>query len=324
MCGANEILAHDHHDGPSSFEDDAEVNRVREAMSLLVSTGSATAAETEEEAILLLVRQKNLENQQLQFEGVGVLEAVHDDHHPGSGPGVRVRDAGSSDSDLGGDDDLNIGGHLPGLPGHLIAWSKALTEATKAFEFLADHSGKELGQDRSISLVLMRAEPVVQTSSSSSSRTCSCVRCSYPGDDDMPDLLFVSWLNNTSTHGLLGRKARQVALDDSCKVLYSVADTRMAKTGFSKGFGYPELVCDAAHCDILVPYVGAAMRKVTKTSSDRDQVPEQVLRFRSFCEVMLSSFANASASAPSASSRSQSSSSQVGVWSEELLPCQSR
>lgn len=287
---------------------------LREAVSSLVSSGSATSAEAEEEALLLLVRQRNLEKQHSNqtFEGVGVgveaLPPLGDD---------RIRGEVRSDSDEDMDQTLSSTPASTGevLPAHLLTWSRAITETMVAFQFLGKHKNKELGTDRSISLVLMRPEPVQMPAS----EICKCVRCSWPQDDDTPDLLFVSWLNNTQAHGLLGMKARQVDLDSSNKVLFSVPDTTMIKTGYSKGCGHPELICDTSHCDVLVPYVGAAMRKVTKSSTDRDQVPQEVLRLRSFCEAMVASFANpiAASSSTSASSCSRGFSQVLGVggWS---------
>ena len=73
---------------------------------------------------------------------------------------------------------------------------------------------------------------------------------------------------------MFGRRARHVNLDENAKVLYCTADTHYARTGIAGVLSHPEIMCDEAHADILIPYVGPAMKKVKKTSADRDQVPE--------------------------------------------------
>ena len=88
-------------------------------------------------------------------------------------------------------------------------------------------------------------------------------------------------------HGLRERQGRQVALDDNCQVLYSTADTAKFRTGVSSGVGYPELCLDDDHADILVGFVGASMRKLRKTSTDRDMVSADLVRVKSFCDAML-------------------------------------
>eukprot|EP00439_Symbiodinium_sp_Y106_P026051 s6106_g3.t1 len=90
-------------------------------------------------------------------------------------------------------------------------------------------------------------------------------------------------------HGLVGRQGREVKLDDDGKVLFSVADCTMYRTGISNGIGYPELCLDDRHAHVLLPSVRAAMRKVKRTDPDRDAVSPHFLRLRDFCEHMLTS-----------------------------------
>ncbi|CAE7270658.1 unnamed protein product [Symbiodinium sp. CCMP2592] len=90
-------------------------------------------------------------------------------------------------------------------------------------------------------------------------------------------------------HGLIGRQGREVRLDDNGKVLFSVADCTMYRTGISNGIGYPELCLDDRHAHVLLPSVRAAMRKVKRTDPDRDAVSPHFLRLRDFCEYMLTS-----------------------------------
>lgn len=115
---------------------------------------------------------------------------------------------------------------------------------------------------------------------------CGCVRCKWGDTVDLPELMFVHWLNNSPAHGLMGRKARQVNLDENNKVLYSTADSSMSRTGVSSGMGQPEVICDASHCDVLIPYTGAVMKKIKKTSADRDLMPQECLQYMSFCNIM--------------------------------------
>lgn len=90
-------------------------------------------------------------------------------------------------------------------------------------------------------------------------------------------------------HGLVGRQGREVRLDDDGKVLFSVADCTMYRTGISNGIGYPELCLDDRHAHVMLPFVRAAMRKVKRTNPDRDAVSPHFLRLRDFCEHMLTS-----------------------------------
>ncbi|CAE7613207.1 Anks3, partial [Symbiodinium sp. KB8] len=90
-------------------------------------------------------------------------------------------------------------------------------------------------------------------------------------------------------HGLVGRQGREVKLDDDGKVLFSVADCTMYRTGISNGIGYPELCLDDRHAHVLLPFVRAAMRKVKRINPDRDAVSPHFLRLRDFCEYMLTS-----------------------------------
>ena len=165
----------------------------------------------------------------------------------------------------------------------LQVWSTACKDTLEAFTWLHLNSDKPLGEHRSISLVLMRPMAVPLGGQSK----CSCVRCRWGGDSDTPDLLWITWVGYSQTHGLLGRTGRQVCLDEDNKILYSFPDNRMRATGESMGYGFPQLVCDDSHADILVPYVGSAMTKVSKRSKDRQQVCAQALKLHTFCENMV-------------------------------------
>ena len=87
--------------------------------------------------------------------------------------------------------------------------------------------------------------------------------------------------------GVVGFKARQIKLDEQDRVLYSVPDTTFQRTGSVSGFGYPEIVCDNQHASIILPFLGAAMRKIAKTSKERDRVQPEYLRLVKFCDGML-------------------------------------
>ena len=227
-------------------------------------------AELEEEALLLVIRQLNSEStgngsgtsSGLQFEGVGVGP---------SGPHLhRLNPPHSQVSDVSSDDDdINQPRPEPRLtfgagpststsssasnPQPLDRWKQGLADTLNAFVFMRTHQDKQLGHHRSISLVLMKSRTVVTG--------CKCVRCQWGSDIDA-DLIWVTWLRNSTSHGLFGRFARQVDLDENNKVLFSVPDTTMLRTGMSRGYGHPELTCDDKHCCIIMPYVGAAMRSV--------------------------------------------------------------
>ena len=84
-----------------------------------------------------------------------------------------------------------------------------------------------------------------------------------------------------------GRQGRQVMLDHQHRVLYSTPDTTMYRTGISSGIGFPEICLDQSHCSVLVPAVGAAMRKIRKSDPNRDAVPMAFVRIKLICEAML-------------------------------------
>ena len=255
----------------------------------IVAAGGCTqtAAEIQEEALLLLVRQRNqAKKNACMFDGVGDGEGA-------VGEGTLLQnDSGSGES--ASDSELCVGQptrFLDSAPSPADAssretatmqsWAASCIETLQSLYDVAQlQTGKHLGQDRSISLVLMHPQRVAG---------CTCVRCQWGqslGHEslsaDLPELLWVTWLNNSTAHGLLGRRARHVTLDNDDKVLYCTADTTYARTGIRGGLGHPEIVCDARHCQIIVPYVGAAMKKVKKTSPDRDKVPRCCLRALAF------------------------------------------
>ena len=251
--------------------------------------------EMQEEALLLLVRQRNaLRGQRRSSNTTGrtqpVLDGVGDVYScPGtsSPAGVCSDDSDSDDIKHTNTDDceFSILGQSPAEDDDmslqtLRLWASGFVTMLKALQAVrAMQSGTVLGSRKSVSLVSMKPTRVAD---------CNCVRCKWGSDVDMPEILFVHWLNNSPTYGLIGRKARQVNLDQDNKVLYSAADATMARTGIRSGLGFPELVCDEKHCDILIPYVGAAMRKVKKTSPERDPVPPACLDFQTFCVLMIS------------------------------------
>ncbi|CAE7209979.1 unnamed protein product, partial [Symbiodinium sp. CCMP2456] len=161
----------------------------------------------------------------------------------------------------------------------LKRWVMACHLMLQAMQEYAKTKDVLLGTERSISLVLLK-------SMGDAAAGCKCVRCKYT--DDSQDLIWVHWLNN-GRHGLVGRQGREVRLDDDGKVLFSVADCTMYRTGISNGIGYPELCLDGRHAHVMLPYVRAAMRKVKRTNPDRDAVSPHFLRLRDFCERMLTS-----------------------------------
>ena len=120
---------------------------------------------------------------------------------------------------------------------------------------------------------------------------CTCVRCRWHKDGDVPELMWVSWLSNSAAHGVLGRRARQVVLDEHNKVIFSTANTSFAKTGIVGGIGQPELSCDDTHCSLLIPWVGAAMKKIKRTSPDRDEVRQCFIRVHSMFEIIVARLA---------------------------------
>ncbi|CAE7193638.1 unnamed protein product [Symbiodinium natans] len=216
-------------------------------------------AELQQEALLLLVRQRqeskrnreiNASNAASRLEGVGDSDLM------------RMSLDISDDEDA--DDQIDISDAFDVWASNCCKTLRSLQDVKNA------QAAHALGDHRSISLVLAHAHRV---------DGCSCVRCKSSNPVDAPDLLWITWLNNSAAHGLLGRKAREVKLDMENKVLFS--------TSGSAFMGLPELQCDDSHVDVLIPYVGAAMRKIKKTCRDRDQVPESFMQFKSFCEIML-------------------------------------
>ena len=275
---------------------------VADTMSTLLQDGATPppSAELEEEALLLLIRQKNQQDQ-LDQTSAATFEGVGSGHS--SVPLCRVRSEASSSENDGGENDSH--GHGPlGVPGSgsgsssdttFSQWSSSCCRTLDSFQFLKNQSFDQLGQARSISLVIMKPQ-ADRPSSSSTTPSCQCVRCKWQSssfDNDVPDLIWVSWLNVSNSHGLLGRHAREVKLDDENRVLFSVPDLRMCKTGFSQGYGYPQLLCDDAHCSVVIPVVGAAMKKITKHRAGRDYVHQDALRIFTFCEMMLAATAAA-------------------------------
>ena len=249
-----------------------------------------TAPELQEEALMLLIKQRQqAKSGSLRFEGVGDTDAS------AIAEPFRCEESDSDTSDVdfqSMQQDMQATQFLDTLQSDVAVDASALQ--SWAMSFLATlqslqsvralQHGKELGEDRSISLVLMKPGRVAG---------CTCVRCRWGKSaaseaiaGDMPELLWVTWLNNTA-HGLAGRKARHVNLDVDDKVLYCTADSTFARTGILGGVGHPEIQCDEQHAEVLIGYMGAAMRKVKKTSPERDQVPGACIRVRQFYELSL-------------------------------------
>ena len=281
-------------DGPPTAR---EVAQVADA----VSSGcvAQTHAEIEEEALLLLVRQRNEAKLAKHGSSTLRLEGVGDADMPG------MSQAGECQAEASAESASDVDEHSKGLditrfmdathaseksPSQSAAmhkWAFSCVKSLRALNEVAalqrDHT---MGQHRSISLVLM---------SPGKKANCSCVRCRWGHDSsgldaataDLPELLWVTWLETHASHGVLGRRARHVNLDSSAKVLYCTADTRYARTGLAGGLGHPEILCDEAHANVIIPYIGAAMRKVRKTSAERDQVPDCCLLVRQFYETLI-------------------------------------
>ena len=226
-------------------------------------------AELEEEALLLLVRRKNAERAEQEATSAGNAR---------SGCG---RKDGRTNVDV--EEPLASVPSLPRLPGEadpatvvLQTWAQSLQASISALhEVACNDRDKALGQDRSISLVVMKTTAVPG---------CKCVRCRW-GYLDM-DVMWVWWLQNPASKGLTGRAARQVKLDAQHKILYSVADSGMQRTGHTRGVGYPELLCDDDHCSVIIKHVGASMKKVRKQASYRDEVSACCRRVHDICDAM--------------------------------------
>ena len=276
------------------------MDQISQATRQVANAGcTAPVPEAEEEALLLLVRQRNAQAQakakgsasqkQLVLEGVG-------DASPGLQTQANLHRLDSAASDSHDSDaescpdesdalfsattcELSGSGNDASTSAARRSWLSGILRTLRALRAVHDlQRDKDLGSERSISLVSMKPGKV---------NGCACVRCRWGSPVDAPEAMFVHWLNNSKSHGLLGRKARQVNIDGGNKVLYSAADVTMSKTGIQSGMGFPELNCDADHCDILIPFLNASMRKVKKTSPDRDEVDSSCLIFMEFCVAAL-------------------------------------
>ena len=255
----------------SSRQSAPSARQVTRATRAIAESGCASpTAEMQEEALLLLIRQRKQDRskrpRQLRLEGVG--EATCQD--------VDSDSAASDNSAEVVPNDRNSW-----VVQNFAGTSACITVLEALREVHDLQEGKSLGQDRSISLVLMHPTRIDE---------CQCVRCKWhlAHAGDLPEVIWVSWLNNSPTYGVTGRRARQVLLDTHNKVIFSTANTSMAKTGIAGGLGQPELLCDYNHSHVLCRWVGAAMRKVKKSSPDRDQVPGKFLIAKSFYERMVS------------------------------------
>ena len=254
----------------------------------------APVPEMEEEALLLLVRQRNASKQQRRTSGKSqpVFDGVGDTSNVAALAAICSDETGSDDALATTQDELSsdvtfFGHTLAGIDDSNLhamhSWAAGCIKTLRALRAVHNlQEGKDLGSHKSISLVNMKSQRV---------DGCSCVRCKWGSDVDMPETLFVHWLNNSPTYGLMGRKARQVNLDSDNKVLYSASDTTMQRTGVRSGLGFPEMVCDDAHCDIVIGHVGASMRKIKKTSPERDVVPSACLDIMAFCMLLNSRLA---------------------------------
>ena len=226
--------------------------------------------ELEEEALLLLLRQHTDD------------KTSHSKRGSKAKKGTSLRLEGVGDSQQSSHQEENTSAAVPPPLGGVVedcdlqetldTWASSCFSTMKALKDMQRaQEGRSLGDDRSISLVLMR---------SAAFEGCTCARCrSFPNETDPPELIWVTWLNNSITHGLIGRQARQVILDKDHRVVYSTAGTTF--------MGYPELNCNNDHADVIAPYVGAAMKKIKRTSKDRDQVPHSFQVAHEFCDAML-------------------------------------
>ena len=259
---------------------------------------SQTPVEIQEEALLLLIRQRNQAGQNSSSSSSLRLEGVGD----GDMAGVATSDQGglqgaSAESASDIDDqcapentgfldaatrsDKRPSSHMSTLH----CWALSCVKRLQAFQDVARlQQDNDIGEHRSISLVLMHTGK--QTN-------CSCVRCRWgvtaSGEPaaDLPELLWVTWLDNHPAHGLASRRARHVNLDRDSKILYCTADVTYARTGLPGGLGHPEILCDSNHAQVIIGFVGAAMKKVRKTNPDRDEVPACCLSVRAFYEMMI-------------------------------------
>ena len=265
----------------------SELSRAAQALAAS-SACTAPAAEIEEEALLLLIRQMKSNKAAVPVESPSVpqLEGVGDAviSQPAPDAGCESGDSAASqpsdvhwrfiedvteDNNAVTESDVSV----------LCSWIDSCIKALAALREVSSHQdGRRLGEQRSITLLSMYAKQVPE---------CTCVRCRWHKDGDLPELMWVSWLANSTTHGLLGRRARQVVLDEHDKVIFSTANVSFAKTGITGGLGHPELICDNNHCSLLIPWVGAAMKKVKRTSPDRDEVRACFMRVRAIFEIMM-------------------------------------
>ncbi|CAE7519101.1 unnamed protein product, partial [Symbiodinium microadriaticum] len=235
----------------------------RAAGELASGAGSVSPTpELEEEALLLLLRQRS-EDKARRLEGVGDVQEVVDDRQ--------------TPDDDNPDPNCNLIHECDEFETFSLWANNCLRVMSSLKKVHQQQHNRELGENRSISLVLMHSSRVAG---------CRCVRCKSmapdgddPGAVDPPELLWVTWLNNSASHGLTGRKARQIKLDSENKVIYSTAGSAF--------MGYPELDCDHRHADVIIKYVGAAMKKVKRTSPDRDEVPGEFENVRAFYEILL-------------------------------------
>ena len=283
------------------------VKEVRQTAQQLVDAPGcmATEPELEEEALLLLLRQRNEASSssnaqpgsrsksksgraRSRLAGVGDIagssaaaeadssSGSESDDDPGAGSCLDPEVAAALDSIAS---EASVGAQQ--CFACLQSWACASLRRLKSFmEVEISQEGKRLGQNKSISMVLLRSQKV---------NGCTCARCRWCSESnaDIDEVIYVSWLNNSASHGVIGMKARQCNLDLNNRVLYSVADTRYGRTGVASGVGQPEILCDDAHASVLVRWVGAAMKKIRKTSNDRDQVSEACVDVREFCEMMV-------------------------------------
>ena len=275
------------------------------------SASSVPAPVLEEEALLLLVRRANAKRKGTKLDGVGDVGDVDDADGDSSrfnlfrGETSQVNgDDDNSDSSEDGcsEDELDTAAwpHLEGVLGDIEdhvatlagcvdtpscatttgfrGWYVAFLSTVRAMnEVHGMQKNRRLGEERSLSLILMGNQPV---------HGCQCIRCKHGCSmDDCPDVLLVSWLNNFGKKtGLVGRSARQVNLDSDNKVLYSIASSGAAA---EYTVGFPSIQADEEHCEVLVAFVGASMKKLRKTDGSRDAVSDSCLRVRAFCERMV-------------------------------------
>ena len=191
----------------SSRQSAPSARQVTRATRAIAESGCASpTAEMQEEALLLLIRQRKQDRskqpRQLRLEGVG--EATCQDVDSDSAASDNSAEVVPNDrnswvvQNFAGTSDEADSSHIIYT---LALWADACITVLEALREVHDlQECKSLGQDRSISLVLMHPTRIDE---------CQCVRCKWhlAHAGDLPEVIWVSWLNNSPTYGVTGRRA---------------------------------------------------------------------------------------------------------------------